>query len=90
MKKKNMSIWHDLNEVMLKSLRNQKCTEFEILKFFNNLKKIGYQAKSKIKAAKAFQRRFRQEQISGKIDKECLLISNSLIKLNKYWNFIKL
>ena len=84
MKKKNMSIWHDLNEVMLKSLRNQKCNNFELFKFFNNLKKIGYQAKSKIKAAKAFQRRFRQEQISGKIDKECLLISNSLIKLNKY------
>ena len=84
MKKKNMSIWHDLNEVMLKSLRNQKCTNFELFKFFNNLKKIGYQAKSKIKAAEAFQRRFRQEQISGKIDKECLLISNSLIKLNKY------
>ena len=84
MKKKNMSIWHDLNEVMLKSLRNKKCTNFELFKFFNNLKKIGYQAKSKIKLAKAFQRRFRQEQISGKIDKECLLISNSLIKLNKY------
>ena len=84
MKKKNISIWHDLNEVMLKSLRNQKCTNFELVKFFNNLKKIGYQAKSKIKAVKAFQRRFRQEQISGKIDKECLLISNSLIKLNKY------
>ena len=84
MKKKNMSIWHDLNEGMLKSLRNQKCNNFELFKFFNNLKKIGYQAKSKIKAAKAFQRRFRQEQISGKIDKECLLISNSLTKLNKY------
>ena len=84
MKKKNMSIWHDLNEDMLKSLRNQKCSNFELFKFFNNLKKIGYQSKSKIKVAKAFQRRFRQEQISGKIDKECLLISNSLIKLNKY------
>ena len=84
MKKKNMSIWHDLNEDMLKSLRNQKCNNYELFKFLNNLKKIGYQAKSKIKVAKAFQRRFRQEQISGKIDKECLLISNSLIKLNKY------
>ena len=84
MKKKNMSVWHDLNEAKLKSLRNQKCNKSELLKFFNNLKKIGYQAKSKIKAAKAFQRRFRQAQISGKIDKECFLISNSLIKLNKY------
>jgi N-acetylmuramoyl-L-alanine amidase len=29
---------------------------------------------------KAFQRRFRQELINGKIDKECLLISQNLAK----------
>ena len=28
----------------------------------------------------AFQRRFRQELVNGKIDKECLLISENLIK----------
>ena len=32
---------------------------------------------------KAFQRRFRQELISGQIDKECLIISNNLAK--KYY-----
>ena len=29
---------------------------------------------------KAFQRRYRQELINGKIDKECLIISQKLIK----------
>ena len=32
---------------------------------------------------KAFQRRFRQDLVNGIIDKECLLISNNLIK--KYY-----
>ena len=30
--------------------------------------------------AQAFQRRFRQELINGKIDNECLLISENLVK----------
>ena len=30
--------------------------------------------------AKAFQRRFRQELINGKIDQECVLISKNLLK----------
>ena len=29
---------------------------------------------------KAFQRRFRQELVNGKLDKECLIISNNLLK----------
>ena len=29
---------------------------------------------------KAFQRRFRQELVNGKLDKECLIISNNLAK----------
>ena len=54
-----------------------------------NLKKFGYSSKSKIYnnklkfkklLIKAFQRRFRPEKIDGKIDEECLLISNKLIK----------
>ncbi len=47
-----------------------------------NLYKIGYKKNSKsIKlTTKAFQRRFRQEQINGIIDKECLIISNNLVK----------
>ena len=57
--------------------------------FLKNLKKFGYQPKKKtIKDKKkfeklliyAFQRRFRPELVNGIIDKECLLISQSLIK----------
>ena len=33
--------------------------------------------------ASAFQRRFRQELIDGKIDKECLIISENLVKKYK-------
>ena len=84
MKKKNIGIWHNLNGAKLRKVRNQACTKSEVHKFFDNLKKIGYCAKSKIKMFEAFQRRFRQKQISDKIDKECLLISISLVKLNKY------
>ena len=32
---------------------------------------------------KAFQRRFRQDQIDGKIDQECLIISKNLTKILK-------
>jgi N-acetylmuramoyl-L-alanine amidase len=58
-------------------------------KFLNNIFKIGF-AKKKPKNIKkdkflifliqAFQRRFRQELINGKIDNECLLISENLVK----------
>ena len=57
--------------------------------FFNNLFNIGYAKKNKnnvkkgqylVFLIKAFQRRFRQELIDGKIDQECLLISQNLIQ----------
>ena len=58
--------------------------------FIKNLFKIGYSKKAtknfnfnkqiyyKI-ITKAFQRRFRQELVNGKIDKECFIISKNLI-----------
>ena len=56
---------------------------------YNNLLKIGYSVK-KTKTyrnkkynsyvVKAFQRRFRQELINGKPDKECHIISKNLAK----------
>ena len=58
--------------------------------FLKNVFKIGYSQNTKIKKnklknefyiIKAFQRRFRQELINGKIDKECLLISQNLMKV---------
>ena len=60
--------------------------------FFKNLSKIGYSENffknydnnhnSRL-IIKAFQRRFRQELVNGLIDKECLIISNNLLK--KYY-----
>ena len=55
--------------------------------FLNNLFSIGYAKKRKnnvkndrylVFVIKAFQRRFRPELINGKIDQECLLISQNL------------
>ena len=57
--------------------------------FFNNLSKIGYKINKNENSKnrkfnnyviKAFQRRFRQELVNGKLDKECLIISNNLVK----------
>ena len=55
--------------------------------FLNNLYKIGYSkifgarlSSKKGNLVKAFQRRYRQSLINGKIDKECLFISQNLIE----------
>ena len=84
MYKKKLAIWHHKKESTLKKLRNVKCSKKEETQFYNNLKKIGYNAKFKICMIRAFQRRFRQKLVTGKIDKECLFISISLSKQNKY------
>ena len=85
--KKNIGIWHNLKKNILIKLRITKCSNYEKKKFLKNLYAIGYSKKpmkymSKEKytkfIVKAFQRRFRQELINGKIDKECLLISQNL------------
>ena len=88
--KKNIGIWHNLKKQKLKKLRKTKCNEITKKNFFNNLLKIGYSKKMRnnIKkreylslVVKAFQRRFRPELVNGKIDQECLLISENLIKI---------
>ena len=81
--------WHSLSSKILSNNR-MKITDHKDKKFFYyNLLKIGYSLKcpKKIKKDKflnfltrAFQRRFRQELINGKIDKECLIISKNLAK----------
>ena len=85
--KRKISYWHDCNEKKLKNMRNKKITSLDKRLFIQNLYKIGYSrifSKKKPKFMKiltiAFQRRFRQELINGKIDKECLLISNKIVK----------
>ena len=84
--------WHSLPQQTLIQYRKKKTTILDKKIFFLNLSKIGYSAKNfnKIKKNRflslktyAFQRRFRQELINGKIDKECLIISQNLAnKLN--------
>jgi len=85
--KKNIGIWHKLEKKDLKNFRGNKIDHLSQKTFFNNMYKIGYSKKSvkKVKlrkyqtfVIKAFQRRYRQELVNGRIDKECLLISNNL------------
>tara|TARA_Y200000002_G_scaffold365266_1_gene355011 strand:- start:119 stop:862 length:744 start_codon:yes stop_codon:yes gene_type:complete len=85
--KKKVSFWHKFNEEKVKIYREKKLSSIEKRLFLKNLYQFGY---CKIKEkniyqnmsylTKAFQRRFRQDLINGKVDKECFLISESLIK----------
>ena len=87
--KNKIGIWHTLSKQELTDNRQLKISKIEENVFFDNLFKIGYSkeypkdnSKNKylIELAKTFQRRFRQELIDGKIDRECLLISKNLLK----------
>ena len=85
--KKNVSLWHNLNEKKLLKVRKKIIGEYEKNNFIKNLYKIGYSRLLKknrnknIKLlTKAFQRRFRQDVVNGIIDEECLLISKNLTK----------
>ena len=74
--------WHSLSNKILKKNRMKKINVNEEKNFFKFLFKIGYSKKvlNKKTLVNAFQRRFRQELINGKIDQECLLISENLAK----------
>ena len=87
--KNKIGIWHTLNKHDLIKNRKLKISKIEENIFFRNLFKIGYskkyqknRGKNKYleELAKTFQRRFRQELVDGKIDRECLIISKNLIK----------
>ena len=77
--KKKLSIWHNIRQQELKSLRKKRCSKIEKYKFSQNLIKIGYLGKNLSKVTKAFQRRFRPQMVDGQIDQECLKISKKLI-----------
>jgi len=84
---KRIGIWHDLDHQKIKEERMKQIRQSDKKNFINHLYKIGYPRNLKIPKTryakiltKAFQRRFRQELINGIIDKECLLISQNLIK----------
>ena len=87
---KKIGLWHSVKKQELIENRMIKISKTDKESFFNNLFKIGYSKKSSKNInqnrylkylTKAFQRRFRQELIDGKIDRECLLISANIIKI---------
>ena len=87
--KKNIGLWPLIDNKILIKFRNKKCNKLTENKFLKNLFKIGYSRyldkeinknKYHMFVIEAFQRRFRPELINGKIDLECLLISEKLIK----------
>ncbi len=87
--KQKIGIWHSISSKILKKNRGIRLNKISENKFYKNLSRIGYMSeeiidlrnkKFKNYIIKAFQRRFRQELVNGKIDKECLIISENLAK----------
>ena len=89
--KKKIGYWHNINQKVLIKNRMLKVDCIHKMLFYKNIYKIGYSKKIPknfeykknnylLKITKAFQRRFRPEIINGKIDRECLIISQNLIK----------
>ena len=85
--KKKIGYWHDLNQRVLSKSRYLVIDKYEKKKFLKNIHKIGYPKNYTFKKSQyfkiisiAFQRRFRQELVNGVIDKECLKISENLLK----------
>ncbi len=76
----DLCLWHKLDKRLLNKSRKKQIELYEEKNFFSNLYKIGYSRHKKKNLIKAFQRKFRQDLINGKIDKECYLISKSLSK----------
>jgi len=81
--------WHSILPRILINNRGKKINLTDRKIFFTNLSRIGYFTKNTniLKNDKflnlvvvAFQRRFRQELINGKIDQECFIISKNLAK----------
>ena len=84
-----IGFWHTEKKQELIKNRKVKTNKVDKKLFFNNLFKIGYSKKIQQNTnkenyfkniTKTFQRRFRQELVNGKIDRECLLISTNILK----------
>ena len=84
--KKKIGLWHPISKKKLENNRKKKINLNDKKKFYKNLLKIGYLNKEINKnklinfVIKAFQRRYRQELINGKLDKECFIISENIVK----------
>jgi len=85
--KNNLGLWHNLDQKKIKKFRKKNLLRnIEKKIFLKNLHKIGYNDVKGLNSRKnircltlAFQRRFRQSLVNGRIDEECLLISKKLI-----------
>ena len=78
--KDDLCYWHKLNDKIIKKLRKKSVNLKNRSIFIKNLSKLGYSNYSKKYVIKAFQRKFRQSLVDGKIDEECFLISKNLLK----------
>ena len=84
--KKKVGLWHTMSKKKLENYRKKTIGLNDKKKFYKNLFNIGYLNKKMNSnklinfVIKAFQRRFRQELINGKLDKECLIISENIVK----------
>ena len=87
---KKIGIWHNFKMQKLNSLRKCKVSHSQEKFFLKQLSKFGYPNKSVVVKKKsrfnsflikAFQRRFRQKLVNGKIDQECLMIINKLVTI---------
>ena len=87
--KNKIGLWHKLKKRILKNARKNNIDHLSQKIFLNNIYKMGYSKKNGKKieqkkyeafVIKAFQRRYRRDLVDGKIDQECLLISENLLK----------
>ena len=89
--KNKIGYWHNIDKKTQIKNRLVKINDLQKNLFYKNIYKIGYSKtiqknllykknKYLIEITKAFQRRFRPEIVNGKIDKECLIISQNLVK----------
>ena len=65
---------------MIKKFRGERISLKNENIFIKNLNKFGYSRHYKKDIIKAFQRKFRQDLVNGKIDKECFIISKNPLK----------
>jgi len=87
--KNNVISWHSLDLNELKKLRKVKINKKLEQLFIKNLYRIGYckisghnREKSDKILTTAFQRKYRNQLINGKIDQECYLISENILITN--------
>ena len=78
--KKKLAIWHNLQEKKIQKFRGERISLKDEGIFIKNLNKFGYARHKKKDIVNAFQRKFRQDLVNGKADKECLIISKNLLK----------